>query len=125
MPNLHSLLEQRLGVQLGEKVPVRSGAGLHSLPSSTKQILRAENLVGVFKEQVRRRIRLKSVLNLCGIPLLAEFPYWRIRYYGIPLYLIPAVQANASKDVVEAKYLDDTRLTLPNGSGSASLAEGI
>jgi len=51
LPNLHSLLELRLGVQLGNKVPVRSGAGLHSLPSSTKQIVQANDLVGVFKDQ--------------------------------------------------------------------------
>merc|ERR1712168_324203 len=53
LPNLHSLLELRLGVQLGNKVPVRSGAGLHSLPSTSQRIVQANDLIGVFKEQTQ------------------------------------------------------------------------
>jgi len=53
LPNLHSLLEQRLGVQFGDKAPVRSGAGLHSLPSTSKPIIHADSLVGVFKGQTK------------------------------------------------------------------------
>jgi len=50
LPNLHSLLEQRLGVQLGQKPVEKFAAGLHSLPDDTKKLNSAVNVASVFKE---------------------------------------------------------------------------